>query len=84
MAKRRSLLAIDRVFWRSLLPTVVAATAVGAGALAGVALAGHLVPHSGLFHDEALLGLAVAVGGACYLAAAAIFRKSLPLERFRR
>ena len=84
MAKRRSLLAIDRVFWRSLLPTVIAATAVGAGALAGVALGGKLVPHPGLLHNETLLGFAIVVGGFCYLAAAAIFRKSLPFERRRR
>ena len=84
MARRRSLLSIDQIFWRSLAPTVIAAAAVGAGALAGVALGETLALHPGLLRDEVIFGLALLVGGICYLAAAAVFRNSLPLERLRR
>jgi len=83
MARRRSLLSINQVFWRSLAPTVIAAAAVGVGALAGVALGETLALHPGLLRDEVIFGLALLVGGICYLAAAAAFRNSLPLERLR-
>jgi len=83
MARRRSLLSVNQVFWRSLAPTVIAAAAVGVGALAGVALGETLALHHGLLRDEVIFGLALLAGGICYLAAAAIFRKSLPLERLR-
>ena len=83
MAKRRSLLSINQVFWRSLTPTVIAAASVGAGALVGVELGGNLGFHPGLLRDEAMLGLAVVIGGLCYLTAALTFRNSLPFERLR-
>ncbi|MDE2135448.1 MAG: murein biosynthesis integral membrane protein MurJ [Alphaproteobacteria bacterium] len=84
MAKRRSLLSVNRNFWRSLAPTIIAAAAVGAGALAGEALGENLVLHPGLLRDEVILGLAVLAGGLSYGIAALAFRKFLPLERLRR
>ncbi|MGA7676632.1 MAG: murein biosynthesis integral membrane protein MurJ [Rhizomicrobium sp.] len=83
MAKRRSLLAINRDFRRALAPTIIAAAAVGIGALAGAELGGNLGLHPGLMRDEAMLGLAILAGGLCYVATATIFRNSLPLERLR-
>jgi putative peptidoglycan lipid II flippase len=84
MARHRALLSVGPDFKRSLRPTVIAAACVGVGALVGSELGARLVPKLGLLHDESALGLAVAIGGLLYLVIAAIFHKSLPLERLRR
>jgi len=84
MAKHRSLLSINREFRRCLVPTVIAALAVGAGAFVGSDMGVRLVPHPGLLSDVTTLGLAVLAGGACYMVTALIFRNSLPLQRLRR
>jgi putative peptidoglycan lipid II flippase len=81
LGHRRSLLVIQPSFRRALLPILLAAIAVGIGAIAGVQAAGYLHVH-GLWHELIALALAGALAGPGYLAVVYLFRRSLPLGRF--
>jgi putative peptidoglycan lipid II flippase len=82
MARRRNLIALDGVFWRAAVPSVIAAGAVGAAALAGVALAERL-PRSS-WDDVVALTFAILLGGLAYVAVVFLFRRRLPLGRLAR
>jgi putative peptidoglycan lipid II flippase len=82
MARRRNLIAVDGVFWRAAVPSIIAAAAVGAASLGGVALAERL-PHSA-WDDVVALAFAVLLGGLAYVAVVFLFRRRLPLGRFAR
>jgi putative peptidoglycan lipid II flippase len=78
--RSRALLAIERTFVRSLMPTLVAAVATGAGAWLGVKLGAHLIP--GRYSDMAALGAAILCAGIGYGAVVLAFRAHLPLGKF--
>jgi putative peptidoglycan lipid II flippase len=79
LGSRRSLLSLDRSFYRALLPVLAAASMAAAGAWLGVVLAGKTQTS---LHDAVTLGLAILLGGLGYIAAVLVFRRSLPLGRF--
>ncbi|HEY3637783.1 MAG TPA: murein biosynthesis integral membrane protein MurJ [Rhizomicrobium sp.] len=76
---RRELLRLDREFWGSLLPVILAGAVTGVAAYAGAVLA-RAFAHAG----GALLQLccAIATGGMAYLLVVLVFRTRLPLGRF--
>ena len=80
MARARGLITIESHFTRSLAPILLAGLMTGAGALAGTFLGAQLA--GGHWRDEAMLGLAVLLGGGAYLAVAFLFRRALPIGRF--
>jgi putative peptidoglycan lipid II flippase len=80
MARRRKLIAVDRVFWNALGPSVVAAAAAGAGALAGVRLADSVTRSA--WGDVIALIFAAVLGGLAYGAVVFLFRRRLPLGRW--
>jgi putative peptidoglycan lipid II flippase len=82
LAQRRGLLAIDKVFLRSLFPAVLAALATGAAALWGATLAARVVP-PGIVQMELSLGIAVLLGAIAYAAVTWLFRRRLPLGRLQ-
>jgi len=84
MARSRGLLTIDAVFLRSLLPSLLAALATGAGALLGVWAGSHLHLASGTLADELSLACAVLCGGAGFALVTFAFRHALPLGRLAR
>jgi putative peptidoglycan lipid II flippase len=84
LARSRGFLTIDRVFVRSLPPTLLATLATGAAALAGVWLSTRLHFDTAMFADEAALACAVVLGGAAFLLVGFVFRERLPLGRLAR
>jgi putative peptidoglycan lipid II flippase len=76
MARNRGLIAIDGTFLRAMGPSILAALATGAGALAGVAAARRFASN-----DLAQLAGAIVIGGLAYGAVVLLFRRSLPLGR---
>jgi putative peptidoglycan lipid II flippase len=81
LAHRRGLIEIDSVFWRALLPSLLAAAATGGAALAGAMLGPYVVVHEGGLQRGATLGLAVLFGVIAYGAVGLAFRRRLPLMR---
>jgi putative peptidoglycan lipid II flippase len=79
LAHRLALLSIDKSFRGAMLPVLLAASAAGAGAWGGAALARSL--SSGRFHDEVMLAGAVVVGVLAYGIVVLAFRRALPLGR---
>ncbi len=84
LARSRGFLVVDRVFRRSIMPTLLATLVTGGGALAGVWLASQIPVKSAVFADETALACAIVCAGVAYLAVALVFRKSLPLGRLSR
>ena len=84
MARGRDLIEIQSRFVHALGPILLAAAITGAGALGGATLAEHLIAKPGLWHDEAMLVLAILFGGAGYVAVIFAFRRGLPLGRLAR
>ncbi|HEX3483803.1 MAG TPA: murein biosynthesis integral membrane protein MurJ [Micropepsaceae bacterium] len=76
MARNRGLIAIDGTFLRAMGPSILAALATGAGALAGVAATEKFASN-----DLAQLAGAIVIGGLAYGAVVFLFRRSLPLGR---
>jgi len=84
MARGRDLIEIQSRFVKALGPILLAAAITGAGALGGATLAEMLIAKPGLWHDEAMLALAIAFGGIGYMAVILAFRRGLPLGRMAR
>ncbi len=78
----RALLAIEKIFLRSLTPALLAALACGAGAWAGARLGESAI--GGHYADVAALIVAIVCASAGYGAVLFLFRKSLPLGKFAR
>jgi putative peptidoglycan lipid II flippase len=81
IGRARGLMKMSDVFRRALFPSLLAAAATGAAALAVVHYAGPHLPWRGTWHELLLLGSAVAAAGVCYLAVVLVFRRWLPLGR---
>jgi putative peptidoglycan lipid II flippase len=79
LGRARGLLNVSNVFWRSFLPSLLAAAATGAGALAVVTFGPPLIHGAGMFHDAILLAGAVIVAAIGYVAVVFVFRRALPL-----
>lgn len=75
LARRRGLLAIDDVFLRALLPSLLAAALTGLAALGGAMLSEHRV---------IAFGYALAFGAVAYGLTGLVFRGRLPLGRLVR
>ncbi|HXJ02528.1 MAG TPA: hypothetical protein VNH44_14995, partial [Micropepsaceae bacterium] len=73
------LIAIDGTFLRAIGPSLLAAAATGAGALAGVELADRLTSN-----DLIRLASAVVLGGLAYGVVVLLLRRRLPLGRLAR
>jgi putative peptidoglycan lipid II flippase len=83
LARARRLVAFQPVLARSLLPSLMAATATGVLAFGGASLARELV-HPGLLRDEAMLAGAIVAGGLAYGLVTLLFRDALPFGQLRR
>ncbi|HEV2652696.1 MAG TPA: hypothetical protein VGU69_15665, partial [Rhizomicrobium sp.] len=79
LGRARGLLKVSNVFWRSFLPSLLAAAATGAGALAVVTFGAPLVHGTGVLRDVILLVVAIIVAAAGYVAVVFVFRRALPL-----
>jgi len=79
LGRSRGLLRVSGRFWRSLLPSLLAAAAVGAAALAVVRIGGPYLPKR--LHDVWLLLAAMGGAGLCYAVVVLAFWRMLPLGR---
>ncbi len=84
MARGRNLIEIQSRLVRALGPILLAAAVTGGAALGGATLGEILVAKPGLWHDEAMLALAILCGGTAYAAVILTFRRGLPLGRLAR
>lgn len=82
MARTQKLLRIEPVFWRALLPSLLAAAFAGLAAYGGLKL--YAPAHPGLGQDLLRLGVAVACALVGYLAVVIALRRRLPLAALRR
>ena len=80
---RRKLLRLDANFARSLVPSVLAASATALAAYLAVAWGEHVF-RAGHLRSVAVLGLAIVAGIAVYGAVVLAFRQRLPLGRLMR
>jgi putative peptidoglycan lipid II flippase len=78
-ARNRELLVIRPEFWRALLPSLIAAATVGAGALAAVIVGGRFLPQ-GHLHDVYTLGLVILVCASAYGTVVLAARNALPIR----